>query len=448
LFKEGNEEISSLQGMDVILIIGKTGVGKSSLIQMIHGVKLHRSPGVMAYEPVNSEMLLDDFKIGNIERSQTKSVRSYRCSFDKQLVFCDLPGYKDTDSYHIDIATSVWIYQIAKVCKSLRFVFMIHGATLEEDKGDLFRDLMDLLTKLMRNDPMEIGKGMLVLFTHMSDHFPEERDEEVVLNYIKGKIQAISNATDPKKTILMRLFITFIAKKTGHVRVLNPVVTNIPELLTFIQKGVCTLEHAQRLVQCSFSREVNLALSCAITKLETAIRDALISCLTEKQQSLPELVRLFFIFVSMLQTTTLQNSACSLIAEMVDEYITCRASVLGVVDSTVPSKGEILGKEEVQLILPQYNKLKLLNQILQEIKTIFCLDSYEDHSSHKTLLDTILPDDILMINLEFYRKCLFIKIDLVGEMAFAHDYSLAFEQFQNLSAISCLDGIIGKHNVL
>jgi ABC-type glutathione transport system ATPase component len=87
IVQEGNEEISSLQGMNVILIIGKTGVGKSSLIQMIHGVKLHRSPGVMAYEPVNSEMLLDDFKIGNIERSQTKSVRSYRCSFDKQLVF-------------------------------------------------------------------------------------------------------------------------------------------------------------------------------------------------------------------------------------------------------------------------------------------------------------------------------------------------------------------------
>jgi hypothetical protein len=189
-------------------------------------------------------------------------------------------------------------------------------------------------------------------------------------------------------------------------------------------------------------------VSYAITNLETAIRDALISCLTEKQQSLPELVRLFFIFVSMLQTSTLQNSACSLIAEMVDEYISCRTSVLGVVDSTVRSKGEILGKEEVQLILPQYNKLKLLNQILQEIKTIFCLDSSEALSRHKTLLDTILDDDISKIILEFYRKCLFMKIDLVGEMAFAHDYSLAFEQFQNLSAITCLNGIIGKQNLL
>lgn len=264
IVQEGNEEIKLLAGKHVVLIIGKTGVGKSSLIQMINGVKFHRVPSNKNYIPVNPELLLEEFKIGMMKRSQTKSVRLYTYNSSDEIVFCDMPGYKDTDNRLIDIATSVWISQIAKVCKTLRLVFIIHGATLEEDRGAPFRDLMDLLTNLMKNEPMEIGYGMLILFTHMSDQFNEERDENEILEYIDNTIRAISKARNHENNILMNLLRGFIKKKTGHLQVLNPVTTNISEIVNFIKKKVAPLEAPAELIQCSFSADVDLAVSFAI----------------------------------------------------------------------------------------------------------------------------------------------------------------------------------------
>lgn len=446
MIQMGNIEIYALKGKDVILIIGKTGVGKTSFLQMIHGANFTRATGERFYEPVDIQQLLPDFEIGNAERSKTKLIRSYSCIIDgKELVFCDMPGYKDTDSYNIDIATSVWINQIAKVCNSLRFVIMIHGATLEEDRGEPFRDLMNLMNKLMKNDPQNIGKGMLILFTHMSDQFPEEREEEKVLSYINDKITNIMKAKKQECNILMKILLTFIKQKTGHLRVLNPVTTNIDELRCFIRHEVIPRDNAEQFIQCSFSREIGLAVSQVSDHLETTIRSALISKDIENQQNIYELTNLYLIFASMLNTQALKNSALRLIEDILDKYIQCKASVLEIVDSTVRDNVEKknISNEEVQQIIPDYHKLKFLIQVLQEVINGNWINSLQEES-HKKFIENFDLDDLLNINLEFHKKCLLMKIDILGKFSSSLDYSPIFQQLQSLQAIESLGEIIGK----
>ena len=450
LVSNGYEEINTLKGKDVVLIIGKTGVGKSSLIQMIHGVKLHRSSGERSYQPLNPENLLNEFKIGDQQLSQTKSVRSYHVNSSKPFVICDMPGYKDTDSKCIDIATSIWINRIAEVCNTLRFVFMIHGATLEEDKGGLFRELMELLTNLMRNDPKKIGRGMLFLFTHMSDRDEEERDEESVLKYINQKIISISKAKNHNQNHLMTLLRTFIVKKTGHLRVLNPVTTNISELVEFIQLKVVPMKNAEKLVQCSFPRDALMAVEFATSHLETKIRSGFISSTIKKKEEkeekdLSEIVSLYCQVILTLQNNPLKDSANRLFSELIEEYDSCKKNVMAIVDSTVSNKpaGDKIGKEEVQLIIPMYNKLKLLNNIFYPEEKKYYHEFLENQLG-EGVDKKIQENDISSINLEFYRKTLLMKIDIAGKIIFSPDYTVVFQQFHNLLALSCLNENIGK----
>ncbi len=137
----------------------------------------------MVHSVVEDENYLDEFRVGYQQRAMTKCVRPYYHP-KTGLVFCDMPGYKDTESFTVDIATAVWINDIARVSRSLRFVVLIRRSTLEEDRGGEFRDLMDLLTRLMKNKPVDVVHSVMVMFTHMSDQVNIEGDELQLLPWL------------------------------------------------------------------------------------------------------------------------------------------------------------------------------------------------------------------------------------------------------------------------
>lgn len=147
----------------------------------------------------------------------------------------------------------------------------------------------------------------------------------------------------------------------------------------------------------------------------------------------------------MVQTNKLKQSSNNLILELIEEYAACKSSVLSVVDSTVRDKAEVeaIGKEEVKLIVPKYNKLKHLSQILRsEASNSWGVPSNGQYDQN--LQDNVRDNDIETIILEFHRKCLLIKIDIFGRIRSAIDYTPVFTLLQNLSSLNSLDEIIGK----
>jgi hypothetical protein len=132
---------------------------------------------------VEDENYLVECCIGYQQRAMTKFVRPFY--YPKTgLVFCDMAGYKDTDIFTVDIATVVCINDIARVSRSLRFVVLIRRSTLEEDSGCEFCDLMDFLTRLMKNKSVDVMPLMMVMFTHMSDQVNVVRDESQIVERI------------------------------------------------------------------------------------------------------------------------------------------------------------------------------------------------------------------------------------------------------------------------
>ena len=453
MVEKGQSDIRNLQDKNVVLVLGKTGVGKSTFIQLLNGAKIRRNDiGDSVYCAVEDEKFLHDFPIGYERKSETKLIRSYAHT-PSGLVFCDMPGYKDTDSFHVDISAAVWINDIARVAKSLRIIVLIQGTTLYDDKGEPFRDLMNLLTKLSKNNPESIAPSLMVFFTHMSDQFPNEQDETAVLKQIGQEIYQISKAKNHSKNVLMKLLRDFITLKTGNVRVLNPVSTDIGEVVKFIKRKVYPLASAHKFVQCSLCREIEMVVSFAMDKMETSIQSALNSCDTVKQQgNLLELFRLLVVFAKMLRTGKYRDMLEKTVVGVVDAYKQCLDAVMKVVDSTTYSSSStvgggggrrrvgLIGREEVELVVPQFNKLKILDQILGEVGT----EGYSVDTKRRMGEINIGTNGVESLQWEYLRKCLLIKINTLGMIRTSLDFTDVLQQIKNLSALNYLGDAMGE----
>ena len=443
----GQADIDELKGKDVVLVLGKTGVGKSFFIQLINGAiaRRHESSNNV-YCVVENERYLPNFEVGYERCSKTKCVRSYYHE-PSGLVFCDFPGYKDTNSCHTDIATAVWINDIARVCKSLRFALLIHYGSLFDEKGNSFRDLMTLMTKLMKNDPMSLSKSIMVFFTHASDFVNEERDEDVALLEIEEEIKQISLAfgkAEHKKNYCMKLIRSCITMNNGHVRILNPVTTDVQKIVDFLTHQTIPIESAENYVQCSLPREVELAVRFAMTKLDSAVKEALFSINVEKQANLHDLMRLMLALTKMLGKEKYQEALNCTLESVSSEYGLCKESIMYVVDSTCMSnsslhenttvvgnrKVSILGKEEVESVVPKFKKLKLLHKILQEVEIYNGIG--------------VGSNDVTNIQLEYHRKLLLFKIDALGMIQTTLDFAIVFYQLENIKYLENLKHVIGE----
>ena len=77
-----------------------------------------------------------------------------------ELVYLDTPGVEDTSGVEMDIVTSALLSQVAKRCKSIKFVILIHCASLIEDRGGAFRSVL----RFVRAYVQDFDKSKVTLF--------------------------------------------------------------------------------------------------------------------------------------------------------------------------------------------------------------------------------------------------------------------------------------------
>jgi hypothetical protein len=106
---------------------------------------------------------LPSFEIGHSKRSKTSSINALvRGTGRNEVVYLDTPGVEDTSGAEMDIATAALLSQVAKRCKSLRFVILIHCASLIEDRGGAFRSVLKFARTFVR-DFSESKVGIIVV---------------------------------------------------------------------------------------------------------------------------------------------------------------------------------------------------------------------------------------------------------------------------------------------
>lgn len=140
LIKLGVTEIPfDYQNERAVLMIGDTGVGKSTIINFLSGDQL-----IIKYDglrPTLDALGPGHAKIGHEKYSET-SVPT-KVVIDK-MAFYDCPGFKDNKSQEQDIANSFYVQRLLDMYSKVKIVLVVDESHISEARADK-------LPKLLRN---------------------------------------------------------------------------------------------------------------------------------------------------------------------------------------------------------------------------------------------------------------------------------------------------------
>eukprot|EP00984_Skeletonema_dohrnii_P037124 scaffold38855_cov150-Skeletonema_dohrnii-CCMP3373.AAC.1 len=273
------DALDLVRDKDVVMVAGKTGVGKSTLIQGIAGKRIHTVShtssfsGETATKTVyGAQDALEDFEIGHGKVSKTRSLSAFvrtNAVSGRECVYLDSPGLEDTRGVEMDIATSALLSQVAKRCRSLRFVILIHCASLLEDRGNAFRTIIKF-AKRFAQDFEKSKCSFMFLFTHTDEiGMSRSSSDTESKKRLQGEIIHIAEAaTDEELSKVLSFVGKSLKRNYPFANILHPLDTDYEKLAFAIEGKLVPLMNLDSASVC------NLILSSKY-KLEVAVQNLL-----------------------------------------------------------------------------------------------------------------------------------------------------------------------------
>ncbi|ETO03827.1 hypothetical protein RFI_33575, partial [Reticulomyxa filosa] len=210
------EEAHVIKDQNVILFLGGTGVGKSTLIHFLAGSGLEEQTvdGVRHIAPVKIKKgPLDNIRTSAREESETRYITAVPINLQEMdllveldsVVLCDTPGFEDTNGPEYDVANGIGMIQALKSCKSIKPVILIDYTALGYRMGcvkDLARTIVNIIPSI---------ENHLTSFSYVFSKLPEDQKQ-----FMSGKAKNtwLSVKNEPDEAV--KAFLADIAKKTKN----------------------------------------------------------------------------------------------------------------------------------------------------------------------------------------------------------------------------------------
>jgi energy-coupling factor transporter ATP-binding protein EcfA2 len=189
---QNQDTLRFLKNKDIIVFLGDTGAGKSTLINLLAGIPLKTDTrgNVVTRESDSSGM-----RIGSGGHSVTKHPQYI--AVDGVGILCDLPGFEDTDGALDDVINASLIRSILLNARSVKAVFVASGSEIDAVRGAAFKRLMQSINMFSNK---EVPNSSSLLVVNKLDREQTTHDQVVP---ILGEI--ISTQDSRAQGILSRL---------------------------------------------------------------------------------------------------------------------------------------------------------------------------------------------------------------------------------------------------
>ena len=198
-------------GCNMVMVIGNTGAGKSTLVNFLHGcvmesVRLDSEQGrkkkvvrVSADSEVKELM-----EIGHTNRSMT-FIPDVERAPDGRWTWVDCPGFLDNRGPEINIANAVNIKRTIARAQSVRVVVILNYHSLKSDRGKGVRDLAKILQALFSDaGRMQQLAGSVLLGVTQTPPADENGDSNE-LEDIRGEVSDTTGLGEDEAAIITSL---------------------------------------------------------------------------------------------------------------------------------------------------------------------------------------------------------------------------------------------------
>ncbi len=187
-----------MNGRSVILV-GETGAGKSTLINLLAGVQLKSvyDDGI-AQSRVHADRPLPNFKIGHSTTSETSIPRKVTI---ESVMYWDCPGLSDNRSIPQEIANAVCIRKIFEVSREVIVLLVTSHKALEHSRALPILNFATAMDQLFLGQVDRIQRSIALVVTSTPGHVEPRHVAELVRR--GTQIQTLQNG--PKRVILESL---------------------------------------------------------------------------------------------------------------------------------------------------------------------------------------------------------------------------------------------------
>lgn len=163
--EESFEKIQASSGKELVLVIGKTGAGKSTTVNYLLGCQMQEKEDDDSLE-LSDKSTLPPAAMGNGGSSTTTYPGTYT---DKEgFIYCDCPGFEDNRDPATRVCTSLSTEIVVKEAKSIKAAMVVieWSSIVGDGKGKGLKDLALILGNLFINKKEE-GNSEKPKFDHI-----------------------------------------------------------------------------------------------------------------------------------------------------------------------------------------------------------------------------------------------------------------------------------------
>ena len=139
----GEENAASATGKEVVLVLGNTGVGKSTAVNYLMGCEMKLvEPSELGLKGpkevviVNAEGTRPEvMPIGHGRQSRTFMPQIVLDADDSNQAYCDCPGFSDNRGAEINLANAINTRRVLQQATGVKAVFLVSYYGLHDDRG-------------------------------------------------------------------------------------------------------------------------------------------------------------------------------------------------------------------------------------------------------------------------------------------------------------------------